>query len=195
MVDRVKGNRGWSGRSRDRRAHFGQTANLAPTVLNADKLITACYSLPNSIGEMCDKRDSSCHFSQIKSIRHISCTAMAKLCVFLMMCLLSLQTLAATTMPACQHQSSRQILQASVSHCGSATAAHHQKQEHCADNAQQLQPCDNCHSCQLCASPMASLKAMQTSAVPYQAVLALAPASSFSSQSRAPLHHPPRPTA
>lgn len=176
------------------RAHFGQTANLATMVLNADKPITACYSLPNSIGEMSDKRDSSCHFSQIKSIRHISVTAMAKLCVFLMMCLLSLQTLAATTMPACQHQTSRHIQQASVDHCHAA-AAHHQIQDHCADGTQQSQPCDNCHSCQLCASPMASVAAMQTGTVPSQAVLALAPPLNFSSQTLPPLQPPPRPTA
>ncbi|RTK99912.1 MAG: hypothetical protein EKK59_05135, partial [Neisseriaceae bacterium] len=44
---------------------------------------------------MSAKRDSKCHFSQIQSIHHISCSLMAKCWLFLLMCLLPLQALAA----------------------------------------------------------------------------------------------------
>ena len=63
------------------------------------------------------KRDSKCHFSQIQSIHHISSSPMAKCWLFLLMCLLPLQALAAFSGAANAQPVAGLSAHAGMAHC------------------------------------------------------------------------------
>jgi hypothetical protein len=148
--------------------------------------------LPDGIGEMSVKRDSKCHFSQIQSIHHISCSPMAKCWLFLLMCLLPLQALAAFSGAANTQPVAGLAAHAGMAHCHADSNSMPAADSDCGGPGQAPAGCDHCHSCQLCAAPLLPLQQARSPQLPGTSVRAQPPTLNFSSLAPAPVYHPPR---
>lgn len=117
---------------------------------------------------------------------------MAKFCVYLLLCLLPLQALAAFSAQVYAQQQTTHASQVTGTHCHADSSHQTANSGDCESPRHSSTGCERCHTCQLCAAPLLPQLHAQPQVVPSAPVLALPPALHFSSLAPVPLYHPPR---
>lgn len=117
---------------------------------------------------------------------------MAKFYLYLLLCLLPLQALAAFSSQTYAQQQTIQASHHIGTHCHADSAQQPASAGDCESPRHSGAGCEHCHTCQLCAAPLLPQLYAQPQLAPSAPVLALPPALNFSSLAQAPLYHPPR---